>query len=115
MAAKKSTKLAGLVGKFSSQGRTIEYGGAKILVAPLLSVGEARKLEASRRLAGDNESDWLDAMVTVFIERAKDPETKEPFATPGEREQVADTVPLELLLKVLQAASGVDPQAAAKN
>lgn len=115
MAAKKQSKLAGLIGQVATQGRTIEYGGATILVAPLLSVGEARRLDAIRRGNGETDSAFVDELVTLFIERAKDADTREPYATGAERDDVANQIPVELLLKVLQAASGIDPAATAKN
>lgn len=115
MAAKKSGALAGLIGKVSTQGRTVEYGGATILVAPLLSVGEARRLDAVRQRAGTDDQSFIDELVSLFIARAKDPETGEPFASESERKQVTEEIPMDLLLKVLQAASGMDPAATAKN
>ena len=116
MAQRKTSKLTGLIGQASQQGPTIEYAGVSILVAPPLSVAEILRMDRVRQSKDDDGgAAFLGELVTLFIQRAKDPETREPFAKADEREMVENEIPFDLLLEVLRCVSPKAPQEAAKN
>lgn len=104
------------IGALAKYGKTLEFDGFTVLVRPA-SVARAREFQkAQKAFHADGDDDKLnDVVIGAFIEYCCDPETGEPAFTKGDKQTVMDSVPMPVILKVVQAAVGVDAEQAAKN
>ena len=105
-----------LLGGFAKFGTTLEFGDVKILVRSA-SVKTAQAFQAAQVAFRDKaDSDALnDQVIEVFMGHACDPDTGELAFGPEDRDAVVASIPMPVVLKVVQAAVGIDVEAAAKN